>query len=111
MFKQLILVRDTVREHQGKEAPCVVEHTFELNCMPWTVEVHFDYTPAEPMAFDYPGCLAEVEILSVKASGVDIQDALPRTILDELRHALGHGKTAEEVAREARAAKGANDEG
>ena len=81
-------------------APRTEEVVLDLNYMRWPVTVEFDYTPPEPMAYDYPGILADVDIVFIKSNGIDIQDALPRTIYEEIRHQLGHGKSAYDLRRE-----------
>ena len=76
------------------------EIVLELNYMRWPVTVEFDYSPPEPEAYDFPGILCEVDIRSIQSNGIDIQDALPRTIYEEIRHQLGHGKSAYDLRRE-----------
>lgn len=55
-----------------------------------TVEVFYDYTPAESAVYDLnspqcgPGCPAEVDICEVMLMGEDVRDLLVQSVIDEL---------------------------
>lgn len=49
-----------------------------------TVDVEFDYQPAERMTRDYPGCEAEVTITSVKWRGLELINDLSSDTIESL---------------------------
>lgn len=49
-----------------------------------TVDVEFDYQPAERMTRDDPGCEAEVTITSVKWRGLELIDDLSSDTIESL---------------------------
>ncbi len=49
-----------------------MSHTTTYSTYTGDLVIEFDYQPAERMTRDYPGCDAEVDVVSVMANGIDI---------------------------------------
>lgn len=66
------------------------EYTFDINGLYWKVEVEYHFfAPERSRDFLLP---AEVDLVSVKSQGVDITEALPKGLLDDIKQHFGHGR-------------------
>ena len=93
-------IRNAIAAYKAEASvPHVLDYSLEVACVEWPVQIAYYYTPAERMTREHPGCLAEVEIVSIKAGGIDIQDALPREVIRTMLDELGDGKAAPRAQR------------
>lgn len=58
------------------------------------VEIDYDTSPAEPQTLNYPGCDAELTIISVLAEGKEILDALTLGEIESLERQAREHETA-----------------
>jgi hypothetical protein len=75
-----------------KDYTRVEVYCFTIDCLDWPVDVHYNIFPAEPRSWETPGTPREIEVTQVMSKGVNVMDALPEKLLDDIRKYFGDGR-------------------